>query len=65
MAPKLYARIVRFSRAVELLAAGGALTDVALAAGYYDQPHMNADFRELSGLTPRAFAIREQLTGAS
>jgi methylphosphotriester-DNA--protein-cysteine methyltransferase len=61
VAPKLYARIVRFSRAAELLSAGGALTDVALAAGYYDQPHMNAEFRELSGLTPRAFAACEYL----
>ncbi len=56
VAPKLYARIVRFSRAAELLQAGGGpLIDVALAAGYYDQPHMNAEFRELSGLTPREF----------
>jgi AraC-like DNA-binding protein len=31
---------------------------VALAAGYYDQPHMNAEFRQLSGLTPREFLAR-------
>jgi transcriptional regulator GlxA family with amidase domain len=30
-----------------------ALADVALAAGYYDQPHLNRDFRALAGLTPR------------
>ena len=29
---------------------------MALEAGYYDQPHLNADFRELSGLTPASFA---------
>jgi len=61
VAPKLYARIVRFSRAAAMVEAGGALTDVALAAGYYDQPHMNAEFRELSGLTPRAFARRDHM----
>ena len=54
--PKLYARIVRFRRALALLHQGaGPLADVALAAGYYDQPHMNAEFRELGGLTPREF----------
>ncbi len=59
VAPKLYARIVRFSRAAGMLEAGsGPLTDVALAAGYYDQPHMNTEFRALSGLTPREFAAR-------
>lgn len=61
VAPKLYGRIVRFSRAAEMLEAGGTLTDVALSAGYYDQPHMNAEFRELSGLTPRAFARRDRI----
>ena len=59
VAPKLYARIVRFSRAAGMLEAGtGPLTDVALAAGYYDQPHMNAEFRELTGLTPGEFFAR-------
>jgi methylphosphotriester-DNA--protein-cysteine methyltransferase len=59
VAPKLYARIVRFRRAAAMLEGGaGPLTDVALAAGYYDQPHMNVEFRELSGLTPREFLAR-------
>jgi AraC-like DNA-binding protein len=54
VAPKLYARIVRFSRLLGALQDGGApLSDVALAAGYYDQPHMNAEFREFTGLAPR------------
>jgi len=60
VAPKLYARIVRFTRAAELLQAGrSSLIDVALAAGYYDQPHMNAEFRDLSGMTPREFSAFE------
>lgn len=51
--PKRYARIHRFRRALALLAAPSPrLANVALAAGYYDQPHMNADFRRMAGLTP-------------
>jgi AraC-like DNA-binding protein len=54
--PKLYARIVRFRRLLELLDRGGApLVDVALEAGFYDQPHMALEFRELAGVAPREF----------
>ncbi len=53
---KVYARIERFHHAAERLRAGASPLDVALAAGYYDQPHLNAEFRDLSGLTPAAFA---------
>lgn len=58
--PKLYSRIIRFRRACAMLDAGaGSLADVAVAAGFYDQPHMNAEFRELAGLTPGEFlAVR-------
>ncbi len=53
LAPKAYARVARFQRALAALHAGGrGLSDVALRAGYYDQPHMNADFRALAGMTP-------------
>jgi len=58
LAPKRYARIVRFHRALELLGAsdgGDPLSAIALAAGYYDQAHMNAEFREHAGLTPRSY----------
>jgi AraC-like DNA-binding protein len=64
VAPKLYARVVRFSHAARLLEASvRPLADVALAAGYYDQPHMNVEFRELSGLTPREFLARAHPDG--
>jgi AraC-like DNA-binding protein len=54
--PKRYARIHRFARVLSLLSRPGAsLSGAALGAGYYDQPHMNAEFRELAGLTPRQF----------
>lgn len=53
--PKVLARIVRFRRAlVRLHREGGSasLSDLALWSGYYDQPHFNAEFRELAGFSP-------------
>jgi AraC-like DNA-binding protein len=54
--PKRLARIHRFDRALTLLSRdNGSLADVAQRAGYFDQPHMNAEFREMAGLTPGHF----------
>jgi len=55
--PKRYARVLRFRRALALLHAGALpAVEIALAAGYYDQPHRVADFRAMAGMTPRQFA---------
>jgi AraC-like DNA-binding protein len=62
--PKLFARIVRFRRALAMVESGASpLADVALAAGYYDQPHFNAEFRELSGLTPGELLVARYPSG--
>ena len=54
--PKRYSRIVRFSRALSMLdATQSSLLQIAADAGYYDQPHFNAEFREHAGLTPGAY----------
>lgn len=54
--PKRYARVHRFRHALDILHDGTSnLAGIALRAGYYDQPHMNAEFREMAGLTPREF----------
>jgi transcriptional regulator GlxA family with amidase domain len=52
--PKTFARVLRFQRAKALLAdAGGpSLCEIALDCGYYDQAHLNRDFREFSGRSP-------------
>ncbi|MCW5892520.1 MAG: helix-turn-helix transcriptional regulator [bacterium] len=64
VSPKVYARLVRFRRVSELLQRGGMpLAEVALAAGYYDQPHMTSDFHALSGLTPTAFLAARHPVG--
>lgn len=54
--PKLYARLVRFSRTLDRLHGGETrLADLALDAGYYDQAHMDAEFRALAGVCPTTF----------
>ncbi|MGH7506604.1 MAG: helix-turn-helix domain-containing protein [Longimicrobiales bacterium] len=54
--PKRFARIVRFRCATAALRTGpDPLARLALRSGYYDQSHMNAEFRELSGLSPLDF----------
>lgn len=54
--PKRFARIHRFRCALGMLQDEAlSLSRVALRAGYYDQPHMNAEFRSLAGVTPRQF----------
>jgi AraC-like DNA-binding protein len=57
--PKTLARIVRFRRALDMVTRGAVpLSRIALDAGYYDQPHFNAEFRELAGVTPGDYRSR-------
>jgi AraC-like DNA-binding protein len=55
--PKLYCRVLRFNSALHLLATLPPLplAEVALAAGYSDQPHLNREFRELAGISPSEY----------
>ena len=53
--PKRFARLVRFRRALELVQVSDApLGTIALQAGYYDQPHMNAEFAVHAAMSPLA-----------
>lgn len=55
--PKVLARIRRFRRAMEMVNRGDVpASTIALDCGYYDQPHLIHEFRELSGCTPGAYA---------
>ncbi|MCA9628410.1 MAG: helix-turn-helix domain-containing protein [Myxococcales bacterium] len=58
VAPKSFARAARLQRAVRMLNRSNDWGSIALEAGYYDQPHLIAEFRSLVGLTPGAFAER-------
>jgi len=54
MNPKLYARILKFSKAYRLHEACPQLswTQIAHEAAYYDQMHMIRDFRDFAGVNP-------------
>lgn len=59
--PKTLGRVLRFRKALEMVNRERApLSEIALAAGYYDQPHFNGEFRELSGLTPTEYLARRR-----
>ena len=59
-APKTAARLIRFQRAVRALGHddGSRFAEIALDCGYYDQAHLNRDFRELGGTTPGELVAR-------
>lgn len=54
--PKAYARLARFHRALGAARGHGHTnwSSIAASSGYYDQPHLIAEFRAITGVTPRA-----------
>lgn len=58
--PKRYARIARLQRVVAAAAKVETVrwAELAADAGYYDQAHLIAEFRALTGLTPSAYRPR-------
>jgi AraC-like DNA-binding protein len=59
LTPKTVARLFRFERAVALLRRRDvSLAELAFECGYYDQAHLNRDFREFAGRSPAAYARR-------
>jgi AraC-like DNA-binding protein len=57
MSPKTFARLKRFSRATDMARENSRASwaSIAVAAGYYDQPHLIEDFHAFAGATPEAF----------
>ncbi len=50
-----YERVLRFSRAFCKIT-DQPLAETALLAGYYDQAHMNREFRQMAGMSPQLTA---------
>jgi AraC-like DNA-binding protein len=58
LAPKEYARLQRLQAALALAGRPGLpWAEVALQAGYSDQPHFNREFRAFAGVTPQAWRL--------
>jgi AraC-like DNA-binding protein len=59
---KSLARILRFRRALRLLERDDdrSLGEIALDCGYFDQAHLNRDFRLLAGSTPTELLARRR-----
>jgi AraC-like DNA-binding protein len=66
LAPKTMARLLRFRRVVDRPSAelSSRWADVALDSGYFDQAHLNRDFRQFAGMTPVEF-LRSRLADGS
>jgi AraC-like DNA-binding protein len=54
LTPKAAARLVRFEHA-RSLAGTMSWGELAFACGFADQPHLNAEFKSFTGLTPATF----------
>jgi len=57
ISPKHFSRLIRFQYAVGLLQESKTphLPEIALKGGYYDQSHLNHDFKEFSGISPMQY----------
>jgi methylphosphotriester-DNA--protein-cysteine methyltransferase len=64
--PKRFARIHRFRFVLDALhRAPRPLSTLALDAGYYDQAHMNGEFRSLARMTPREYLRAARYPGSA
>jgi AraC-like DNA-binding protein len=54
-APGDYMRLRRFNNALRQMRSSRNLTEIALAAGYYDQAHFCREFKDFAGLTPTVY----------
>jgi AraC-like DNA-binding protein len=55
--PKQFLKTIRFQNAIHIMEKNNrlSLADLAYQCGYYDQAHMNNDFKSLAGMTPKQY----------
>jgi AraC-like DNA-binding protein len=53
--PKQFSNIIKIRSIVDSKPKNGSLSQVALEAGYFDQPHFNKEFKLFTGLPPTDF----------
>lgn len=63
VAPKRFARIVRFHHALSALGQGESIAAVAADLHYFDQAHLYRDFADFAGMTPGGFAAAARYPG--
>jgi AraC-like DNA-binding protein len=63
LTPKIYSRVARFRSVIACLEGteDADWSDIALACGYFDQPHFIHDFKGFSGVTPSEY-LRERVS---
>jgi AraC-like DNA-binding protein len=64
--PKRFAELVRFHDLIDRMpvVATASWSDLAVAAGYYDQSHVIRDFKRFAGFTPADYHRRVSAAGA-
>ena len=65
VSPKRYARIARFKCTIDAINACESIADIAAHAGYFDQSHLSAEFREHSGFTVTEYRRALRYEGGS
>jgi AraC-like DNA-binding protein len=59
LTPKAAARVIRFGRARQRLVGGDTFADIAADCGYFDQAHLDREFRSLAGSAPSRWLAEE------
>lgn len=57
LSPKQLSKVIRLQKTLKMLTQNntGNLTDIAYENGYFDQAHFIKDFKEFTGVSPKAF----------
>jgi len=61
LSPLAFSRMLRFEKSIECFYSGSVrnFTELAYAAGYYDQAHFNRDFKRFSGVSPKNYFAKD------